>query len=102
MLILVVAAAEIGYALIYRMTVLYRGIRHRIFWIIFNIVCFLVRAGMLLMMTGVISDATIRMLPLSVLSVLRYFADISIIGICYAVLVARDIGIWLSESKNTR
>ena len=36
LLFLLIAAVEIGYALIWRMAVMYRGIRHRTFWIVLN------------------------------------------------------------------
>ena len=96
---LLIAAAEIGYALIWRMAVMYRGIRHRTFWIALNIIGRAFRMNLLLISGGVITGDRIAAVSEPLSSLLSFLSDLPLTGFLYAVLVWHDIVIWLNEPK---
>ncbi len=99
LLFLVIAAAEIGYALIWRAAVMYRGIRHRTFWMILNIISWVLRANLILIFAGVITQDWMSAAPEPLSTLLFLAAGFPPSGLLYAVLVWHDIVIWLNEPK---
>lgn len=99
LLFLVIAAAEIGYALIWRTAVMYRGIRHRTFWIILNSISWVLRANLILIFAGVITQDWMSAVPEPLSTLLFLVAGFPPSGLLYVVLVWHDIVIWLNEPK---
>lgn len=99
---LLFVAAEIGYALIWRMAVMYRDIRHRTFWIVLNIVGWVFRMNMILIFVGVITETWISAVPEPLSFLLNFLSDLPLTGFLYVVLVWHDIVIWLNEPKEDR
>ena len=102
LLFLVIAAVEIGYALIWRMAVMYRGIRHRTFWIVLNIISWVLRANLILISAGVVTEDWMSAVPEPLSTLLFLVAGFSPSGLLYVVLVWHDIVIWLNEPKERK
>lgn len=102
LLFLIILAAEIGYALIWRMAVMYRGIRRRTFWIVLNIAGWMLRMNLLLISGGVITENWISAIPEPLSALLHFVSDIQLTGFLYVALVWHDIVIWLNEPKDDR
>lgn len=102
LLFLVIAAVEIGYALIWRMAVMYRGIRHRTFWIVLNIISWVLRANLILISVGVVTEDWMSAVPEPLSTLLFLVAGFSPSGLLYVVLVWHDIVIWLNEPKERK
>ena len=102
LLFLVIASVEIGYALIWRMAVMYRGIRHRTFWIVLNIISWVLRANLILISVGVVTEDWMSAVPEPLSTLLFLVAGFSPSGLLYVVLVWHDIVIWLNEPKERK
>ena len=102
LLFLIILAAEIGYALIWRMAVMYRGIRRRAFWIVLNIIGWGLRMTLILMLGGVIAENWMSVVPEPLSSLFFHISGFPPSGLLYVVLVWHDIVIWLNEPKDDR
>ena len=102
LLFLIILAAEIGYALIWRMAVMYRGIRRRAFWIVLNIIGWGLRMNLILMLGGVIAENWMSVVPEPLSSLFFHISGFPPSGLLDVVLVWHDIVIWLNEPKDDR
>ena len=100
-MLLIFILADVGYAMIYRMKVMYRGIKRRPLWMVLNVLFLITRACMLVYFlsaafTGPAAEALAEFMNM----VMAFVYNPS--HALYFILLWYDIVIWLNESDRKK